>query len=808
MNLNGDGPKPPAEPPEGRLLWRFGEVVLDEAQMRLVLGGSPITLEPKPMELLMFLLRHVGEVVTREEIIEALWPDRMVVDGVLNNCVAKLRSALQDHDKQQLLTVPRYGYRLAVEVECEPCATPRPPQSLRLAPGGQVAQRPHWRLQEQLSAGPHGEVWLARRQQTREQRVIKFCSDPEGLAGLKREITLHRVLRDTLGDTEDFARIIDWNLEIQPHFLEIAYHPLGNLADWCARQGGASAVPLETRLELVAQCAAAVASAHSAGVLHKDLKPSNVLIGEDPDGTPRISLCDFAAGRILSPAVLERLNITRLGFTQTVSSFEMAGTPRYMAPEVIAGQPPTTQSDIYALGVMLFQLVVGDLTQMMSAGWERHVEDPLLREDIALAAAGDPHRRLSNAGQLSIRLRSLELRRAERQQQQHNLKTVAEARRAQDRHNARRGLMVALAVTVVVALSANIWMWVDGYTAPWRETLPPAPPAMSTVPPYRPAVYGRTDAALAHQLDIVRAAITSNLADRPVIRAPMLAILGGAYAAIGQHQTAETLLTEAESLQDSYLGRHHPDTQATRLVLRDSAWQSGALPALASVGQRIVDTEADAGRTGSSWWYEGEWSLRYANLMSTGPATVGAACGDTLLALAHQARDSLGARHPTPGRLLGLAGHCELAAGNFARAEPLLRQATQMLESTSGDHDPTHFRVMLDWLTSLQAEARQDESAALLRQLQARLARYPGLGSELSMRTRQAEAQQRLAAGDAESAYALLDEVLEWHLGVYGERHPSTRQVISALHDVHAPRPSTATLAQAVTDEAATAAAH
>jgi serine/threonine protein kinase len=85
-----------------------------------------------------------------------------------------------------------------------------------------------------------------------------------------------------------------------------------------------------------------------------------------------------------------------------------------MAPEIIEGKPPTTSADVYALGVVLYQTVVGDLTKALAPGWDRDVSDDLLREDIAAAVEGTPERRLS-ASQLADRLRTIPERAAARE---------------------------------------------------------------------------------------------------------------------------------------------------------------------------------------------------------------------------------------------------------------------------------------------------------------------------------------------------------------------------------------------------------
>lgn len=68
----------------------------------------------------------------------------------------------------------------------------------------------------------------------------------------------------------------------------------------------------------------------------------------------------------------------------------------YMAPEVLDLRPPTTRSDIYSLGVLFYQLVVGRI-KSLAPGWEYDIQDPLLRRDIADCISGTPERRLGSA---------------------------------------------------------------------------------------------------------------------------------------------------------------------------------------------------------------------------------------------------------------------------------------------------------------------------------------------------------------------------------------------------------------------------
>ena len=148
----------------------------------------------------------------------------------------------------------------------------------RPAAGLDVPNRPGWTLDKKLGEGGFGEVWLGVQQKLKDRRVFKFCFDAERLRSLKRELTLFRLLREALGDRTDIARLHEVKLDEPPFFLESDYTEGGNLLDWAQRQGGIATLPLDERLQIVAKAADAVAAAHSVGILHKDIKPSNILM--------------------------------------------------------------------------------------------------------------------------------------------------------------------------------------------------------------------------------------------------------------------------------------------------------------------------------------------------------------------------------------------------------------------------------------------------------------------------------------------------------------------------------------------------
>ena len=415
-------------------IWTFAGCTLDERSLELTVKGAVVALERKPLEVLLHLLRHAGEVVTKDELAEAVWPGRITTDSNLTKTMAVVRAALAEAGPDAIKTVHGYGYRLVAAVSVQIPAHETLPPRFALEAGDPPPLRPDWILAARLGTGGQGEVWLAHHAQTRAARVFKFAEAGRSLTALKREVTLNRLLRETLSGRDDFLWLTDWNVDEPPFFVESEYVAAGNLAVWAEAQGGLAAVPLERRLELLAQVARAVAAAHAVGVLHKDLKPANVLIAER-DGRPRIKLADFGSGVAVDPGAFAVHGITRMGFTQAVPvNGDTSGTPVYLAPEVLAGQPFTVKSDVYALGVMLYQLVVGDVRRALAPGWEKGIADELLREDIAAAAAGDPADRLGDAALLAERLGGLEQRRLAR----HEARRAAEEATLRERAAAER----------------------------------------------------------------------------------------------------------------------------------------------------------------------------------------------------------------------------------------------------------------------------------------------------------------------------------------------------------------------------------
>ena len=440
-------------------VWRFGKAVLDEQVAALRVAGIQVELDRSAYDVLLALLRHAGEIVTKDELLEAGWPGRVVSENSLAKAISRLRQALGE-DGDAIRVVHGYGYRLAAAVSVQAVSvdkvTAHPHEAERLHEGDRLPHRPGWRLGRRLGEGSAGVIFLAQ-SDSGETRAVKLATSEAGLRSLKREIALARYIRAVKPELPSVAPVIDWNLSQPPFFLELPFFAEGHLSDWAAAAGGLPALDLGTRVSLCVRLCEAVAALHEIGIIHKDLKPENVYPLADDNGDWHMMLSDLGAGEAAQSPRWAELGITMsMAMTDGMSS-PRAGSLLYMAPEVIAGEQPTQRSDVFALGMLVYQLVVGDLRRSIAPGWEADVDDALLCQDIALAAAANPERRLIDARALAERLRSLDARREAIASER--LRTVEAARLSGQLAlvSRRRRQLVAGSAMLSVVLALSVW---------------------------------------------------------------------------------------------------------------------------------------------------------------------------------------------------------------------------------------------------------------------------------------------------------------------------------------------------------------
>jgi serine/threonine-protein kinase len=202
-------------------------------------------------------------------------------------------------------------------------------------PGAMVGGR--YRIIGLLGRGGMGEVYRADDLKLGQAVALKFLpkavsGDPGLLARFHAEVRLARQVSHP-----NVCRVYDIAEVEGRHFLSMEYVDGEDLASLLKRIGH---LPGDKALEVSRQLCAGVAAAHEKGVLHRDLKPANVML----DGRGRVRITDFGLA-------IER--------EEAGDRIETAGTPAYMAPEQLAGKPASVRSDVYALGLVLYEAFTG-----------------------------------------------------------------------------------------------------------------------------------------------------------------------------------------------------------------------------------------------------------------------------------------------------------------------------------------------------------------------------------------------------------------------------------------------------------------
>lgn len=196
------------------------------------------------------------------------------------------------------------------------------------------------RLVERLPGGSMGPVWRAQGLDG-QPAVVKFCAvraDPaagEALRRFEQEARVVERLRHP-----DIVRLLAFGAEPHWSWLAFAYVDGPDLSQFT---GGARRLQARLAAGLIAQAADALDHAHRHGIVHRDVKPANIRIDR---ARRRACLLDFGLAAELA--------------SDRSATGASAGSPAYMAPELLAGQAPSIASDVFALGVTLYELLAGE----------------------------------------------------------------------------------------------------------------------------------------------------------------------------------------------------------------------------------------------------------------------------------------------------------------------------------------------------------------------------------------------------------------------------------------------------------------
>lgn len=228
-----------------------------------------------------------------------------------------------------------------------------------------------YNLECRLGQGGMGVVYKARHAYLKTQLAIKVIlpdlvgNDPQLVTRFRQEALAAAAIRH-----QNVVAVTDYGVVAgQLPFLVMEYVEGESLHDLLARE---KRLTPERALELMSAICAGVGAAHHQGIVHRDLKPLNIMICSDkPNLSQAVKILDFGLAKIKSGELLG-------SFIQAQTTGLM-GSPYYMAPEQWADDEPDARSDIYSLGVMLYQMLAGDVPfkgSSIPAIMKKHISDP------------------------------------------------------------------------------------------------------------------------------------------------------------------------------------------------------------------------------------------------------------------------------------------------------------------------------------------------------------------------------------------------------------------------------------------------
>ena len=612
-----------------------------------------------------------------------------------------------------------------------------------------------YRVLRPLGEGGMGAVYLAVRKAPFQRYVaLKIVRAGHETPDVLRRFEQERQILASLNHP-NIARLLDGGMtdDGRPYFVMeyVEGRPITAYAD-------EHRLSIEERLALFRAVCDAVHYAHQNLVLHRDLKPSNIMVATDgADGKPTVKLLDFGIAKLLNPNLVSAASPV----TRTLPVM----TPEYASPEQVRGEPLSTASDVYSLGVVLYELLSGHRPYRLTHGTPAEVvrvvceaeperpstkvvrDETVRRGDgpeatVTAKAVGEardasperlrrrlrgdldaivlkalrkePQRRYASAGQLD---NDLDRFAAGTPVLAHRDSRTYRLRKFVRRHRGSVAAAAAVVLALVGGLSVALWQASEAREE--RDRTAQALRQSEEMAGFLMSLFEASDPDEAQGDTLTAAALldrgvrrTEALSDEPTVQARMLVTIGQVYRSLGRYEESVALHERALAFRRAAYGEEHEEVAQSLLYLAD---------ALIALGQyREANTDARRALAIQRRVLGPDHPEIGATLAKLSGLAVYLGDLDASVALARQAlavrEEALGRDDPAVGLSWSLLGRTIRRQGDTAGAEEAFRQALAIAHRHYGPEHPDVASAMLQLAYTLRDTGRLAEAERLHRQ--------------------------------------------------------------------------------------------
>jgi serine/threonine protein kinase/Flp pilus assembly protein TadD len=683
-------------------------------------------------------------------------------------------------------------------------------------PGDRVGP---YRILSELGRGGMGVVYLAERadgafdQQVALKIVRGVVTSP---SAVERFLAERRILAQL--EHPNIARILDGGTtrEGAPYFAmeRVEGEPIDR---YCNRRR----LTVRERLELFLTVCDAVQHAHRNLVVHRDLKPSNLLV--TADGTPK--LLDFGIAKLLDPDD-GAAGLTRRG--------ELPMTPEYASPEQVRGDPVSVSSDVYALGLLLYELLTGHRAQRVRTSERREVERAVCEElptrpstvvgrirgvkpseagaspeDVAAARRTTPSglRRRLRGDLDTVVLTALHKETDRRYPSVEAL--AADLRRHLDgqpveargdrfgyrawKFVARHRLGVAAAALLLLGLATSALIAGYGLRQARREAR-----SAAEISGFLERVFRLSDPSESRGRTVTVREVLDRAVERldqedavdqedvfePVIDVRLRRTLGTVYANLGLLESSETIQRRAAERGEELLGEHHEETLAALEALGAVVWRRGRYPEAETILRKALEqsrqalgddaplTLRTANDLGLAVWRQGRFDEAEAIFSD----------------LLERRRRLGGDRDPLTLETLNNLAGVHYMRGDYGAAETLYERAWREGKQVRGTDHPATLDALNNLAMTYLAQGKLDEARARFEELVELRRRVLGPEHPRTLGTIAKLGNVLTRLGELDQAEALQSSVLAAREKTLGPSHPDTLWSKAFLAQIHLAR--------------------